>query len=62
LLQRENDWEPGQKVLIIDVPFKEIKAQISTIDQARKRVRAIINILGRETPVDLDFSQIAPER
>jgi len=48
----------GDAVKIIDGPFKDYDGKVSTIDELRGRVKILINMFGRETPVELDFLQI----
>ncbi len=48
----------GDSVKIIDGPFKDFDGKISEIDKERGRVKVLVSIFGRETPVELDFLQI----
>jgi transcriptional antiterminator NusG len=52
------DISVGTAVKVIDGPFKEMEGKISEIDEARGRVKVLVSMFGRETPVDLDFLQI----
>ncbi len=52
------DVETGDVVNIIDGPFKDFDGKISEIDQAKGKVKVLINMFGRETPVELDFLQV----
>ena len=45
-------------VLIIDGPFKELEGKVSGIDEERGKVKVLVNMFGRETPVELDFLQV----
>ncbi len=45
-------------VRIVDGPFKDYEGKISEIDEARGKVKVLVSIFGRETPVELDFLQI----
>lgn len=45
-------------VKIVDGPFKDYEGKIAEIDEARGKVKVLISIFGRETPVELDFLQI----
>ena len=45
-------------VLIIDGPFKDLEGKVSEIDEERGKVKVLVNMLGRETPVELDFLQV----
>ena len=48
----------GEPVRIVDGPFKEMEGKISEIDEARGKVKVLVSMFGRETPVELDFLQI----
>lgn len=52
------DVSPGDAVKITDGPFKDFDGKISEIDEAKGRIKVLVNVFGRETPVDLDFLQI----
>ncbi len=45
-------------VLIVDGPFKELEGKVSDIDEERGKVKVLVNMFGRETPVELDFLQV----
>jgi len=45
-------------VKITDGPFKDTDGKVSEIDEERGRVKVLISLFGRETPVELDFLQI----
>ena len=44
-------------VRIIDGPFKGYEGKVSEIDEAKGKIKVLISIFGRETPVELDFLQ-----
>jgi transcriptional antiterminator NusG len=48
----------GDSVKIIDGPFKDFDGKIAEVDAERGRVKVLVSIFGRETPVELDFLQI----
>jgi transcriptional antiterminator NusG len=52
------DFAPGDSVMVIDGPFAGVHATITEINANAQRLKALVEILGRETPVDLTFSQI----
>lgn len=45
-------------VLIVDGPFKDLEGKVSEIDEERGKVKVLVNMFGRETPVELDFLQV----
>jgi transcriptional antiterminator NusG len=52
------DVSVGSAVRIIDGPFKEFEGRVSEIDESRGKVKVLVSMFGRETPVELDFLQI----
>ncbi len=52
------DVAPGDRVKITDGPFKDFDGKVSEIDPERGRIKVLVTIFGRETPVELDFLQI----
>jgi len=66
LLKRVGKEEPTYKieveaedaVKIIDGPFKDFDGKISEVDKAKGKVKVLVNMFGRETPVELDFLQV----
>jgi transcriptional antiterminator NusG len=51
-------YEIGSTVKVIDGPLQGFIGTVEEIDAERARVRVIVSMFGRETPVDLDFDQI----
>lgn len=50
--------EAGDAIKIIDGPFKDFDGKVSEIDAERGKVKVLINMFGRDTPVELDSLQI----
>ncbi len=48
----------GDLVKIIDGPFKDFDGKVAEIDEEKGRVKVLVNLFGRDTPVDLDYLQI----
>jgi transcription termination/antitermination protein NusG len=48
----------GELVKIVDGPFKESEGKVSEIDRERGKVKVLVNMFGRDTPVELDSLQI----
>ena len=48
----------GDMVKIIDGPFKDFDGKVSEIDQERGKIKVLVNMFGRDTPVELDSLQI----
>ncbi|MDA3839794.1 MAG: transcription termination/antitermination protein NusG [Patescibacteria group bacterium] len=45
-------------VTIIDGPFKNLEGKVVNVDEAKGKVKVLVSMFGRETPVELDFLQI----
>lgn len=52
------DFAVGDHVFVLDGPFANYEGQISIIDEEKGRVKVLITIFGRETPVELEFTQV----
>ncbi len=52
------DFAMGDAVRINEGPFRDFEGKISEIDEARGKVKVLVSIFGRETPVELDFLQV----
>ena len=52
------DVTVGAPVKIVDGPFKNFEGRISDIDEARGKIKVLVSMFGRETPVELDFLQV----
>ncbi len=52
------DFEVSDSVMVVDGPFATLHATITEINPEAQRVKALVEIFGRETPVELSFSQI----
>lgn len=52
------DIKKGEMVRVTQGPFKEFHGVVDEVNQDREKLRVLISFLGRETPVELDFSQI----
>ncbi len=48
----------GQMIKIVDGPFSEFEGKVDDVNQEKGKVRVLVSIFGRETPVELDFLQI----
>lgn len=52
------DVEIGTTVQISDGPFKGFEGKVSEVDEERGKVKVMVSMFGRETPVELDFLQV----
>lgn len=48
----------GDPVRITDGPFKEMEGKVAEVDESRGKVKVLVSMFGRETPVELDSLQI----
>ncbi len=52
------DVSKGEAVKITDGPFKDLEGKVDGIDENHGKVKVLVSMFGRETPVELDFLQI----
>lgn len=52
------DFKVGETVSVTDGPFKGFDGAVSEIDESRGKIKVLISIFGRETPVELDSLQV----
>ncbi len=53
------DYQVGESVTVMDGPFATLPATISEIDPLHQKLHVLVSIFGRETPVELSFSQVS---
>jgi transcriptional antiterminator NusG len=53
------DYEVGESVTVMDGPFATLPATINEINPDAQKLKVLVSIFGRETPVELSFSQVA---
>jgi transcription termination/antitermination protein NusG len=53
------DFEVGESVTVMDGPFATLPATINEIDPLHSKLKVLVSIFGRETPVELSFSQVS---
>jgi transcriptional antiterminator NusG len=51
-------FEPGEVVRVTDGPFNDFNGVVEQVNYEKSKVRVAVQILGRSTPVELDFSQV----
>jgi len=51
-------YNKGDRVKIIDGPFAEFLGSVDTVDDEKTKLRVLVSMFGRETPVELDFLQV----
>jgi len=55
----EVDFEVGESVTVMDGPFATLPASISEVNAEQQKLKVLVSIFGRETPVELAFTQVS---
>jgi len=58
LVKHKLDFAQDDLVIITDGPFKELEGKVGEVDESSGRVKVLVSMFGRETPVELDFLQV----
>ena len=56
----KDEFEVGQAVVVIEGPFANFNGKVDEVNAEKGRLRVLISILGRSTPVELTFDQVKP--
>ena len=56
---KAQEYEVGESVTVMDGPFATLPASISEINHDSQKLKVLVSIFGRETPVELSFSQVS---
>jgi len=56
--QYKIELEIGEIIKITDGPFKDFNGRVSSIDESRGKIKVLVNMFGRDTPIELDSLQI----
>lgn len=51
-------WSKGDAIRVVDGPFSDFTGRIEEVNTDREKLKVLINIFGRDTPVELDFQQV----
>ncbi|HAW08761.1 MAG TPA: transcription termination/antitermination factor NusG [Bacteroidetes bacterium] len=57
----ETSFEIGDPVRVIDGPFNTFTGTVKEVNNEKQKLKVEVGILGRKTPVELDFTQVEPE-
>jgi transcriptional antiterminator NusG len=52
------DLQVNDAITIVDGPFKDLDGKVNEVDEERGKVKVLVAMFGRETPVELDFLQV----
>jgi len=52
------DIAVGDKIIVLSGPFKDFEGEVIEVSSERNKLKALLSIFGRETPVELEFNQI----
>ena len=52
------DTQVGDKILVIDGPFKDFAGEVIEVSTEQNKLKALLSIFGRDTPVELEFNQV----
>lgn len=58
VIKHKIDLAKGETIRIVDGPFKDFEGKVNEVDEERGKVRVLVSMFGRETPVELDFLQV----
>jgi transcription termination/antitermination protein NusG len=51
-------WSKGDAIRVVEGPFSDFSGKIEEVNADREKLKVLINIFGRDTPVELDFTQV----
>ena len=54
----EVDMAIGDKIMVLSGPFKDFEGEVIEVSPERSKLKALLSIFGRDTPVELEFNQI----
>ncbi len=57
--RRVVEFEPGESVTVMEGPFATLPATISEVNPDSQKLKVLVSIFGRETPVELSFNQVS---
>lgn len=57
-IKHKIDLVVGEAVQIVDGPFKDFEGKVDEVDDSRGKVKVLVSMFGRETPVEIDFLQV----
>lgn len=55
------DMEAGDRITVLSGPFKDFEGEVIEVSPERSKLKALLSIFGRDTPVELEFNQVQKE-
>lgn len=52
------NWNKGDAIRVVEGPFSDFSGKIEEVNADREKLKVLINIFGRDTPVELEFTQV----
>jgi transcriptional antiterminator NusG len=52
------NMEVGDQILVLSGPFKDFEGEVIEVSPERGKLKALLSIFGRDTPVELEFNQV----
>lgn len=56
--QPKISWNKGDAIRVVEGPFSDFTGKIEEVNADREKIKVLINIFGRDTPVELEFNQV----
>jgi transcriptional antiterminator NusG len=58
----EGPFKAGDAVKVMDGPFNNFSGFVQEVNEEKMKLKVMVSIFGRKTPIELDFGQVEPEK